>query len=112
MAFSEDEVEELGRVFPGVERYSEGGEEFFLLPAVRLPNGCSPQQTDLLLCPTARDGYPSRLYFAEQVQAPITLNWNGSYTIERQWHAFSLRIEESGLRLAQIAKAHLRALGQ
>jgi hypothetical protein len=112
VAFPQDEIDELKRVFPGTEQYNEGGFELFFLPAVTLPAGCSPRQTDLLLCPTLRDGYPSRLFFADRIQAPITLNWNGgTYAIERNWHAFSLRIEASGLRLLQTVKAHLRALG-
>lgn len=113
MAFPQDEVNELEQLFPGAVMYADGDSELFLLPNMLLPSGCSPQRTDLLLCPTQRDGYPSRLFFAERIQAPTTqsLNWNGGgYIIERTWHAFSLKIEEPGLRLAQMVKAHLRAL--
>lgn len=113
MAFPPDQIDELERLFPGAVMYTDGGVELFLLPNVLLPSGCSPQQMDLLLCPSPRDGYPSRMFFAERVQAPMVqgLNWNGGgYIIERNWQAFSLKIEGADLRLAQLVKAHLRAL--
>src|SRR6185312_12293996 len=85
-----DEMVELERLYPGVKRCEEGGALFYYIPILLLPSGCIPTQTEALLCPTPRDGYPSRLYFAQQVQGPVTLNWNTTCRIlEHTWHAFS-----------------------
>lgn len=110
MAFASDQVEELKRLFPNVQRSEEGGCIYFLLPQLRLPERCTPASTDALFCPTARDGYPSRLFFAEQVQCSTKLNWNanGVRIVERNWHAFSWKVNPN-LRLAQMVAAHLKA---
>lgn len=114
MALPTDQVEELKGVSP-VSEFDEGGATFLLLPTFKLPDGCLPSSVDLLLCPTPRDGYNSRLFFAERVQPPQTpgrqaLNWNGTARIaERNWQAFSWRTP-SGLRLAQMLSIHLKAL--
>jgi hypothetical protein len=112
MDFPSDQIEELRLLCPEASRCEEGGSVFFLLPAVALPPACEPAITDLLLCPTPRDGYPSRLFFAEAVKSSTSQNWhvNGVRIIERNWHAFSWRVTRPGLRLAQLVSAHLRAL--
>lgn len=112
MTFPADQIEELKRLFPGAAGAEEGGCAYFLIPAAILPAGCSPAATDLLLCPGARDGYPSRLFLGERVQCPKKLNWNatGVRILERNWHAFSWKVNRAGLRLAQLVAAHLGAL--
>jgi hypothetical protein len=113
MSFPEDQIVELKALYPGLAAHAEGGTTYLLLPQAKLPEGCSPSQTDLLLCPTERDGYPSRLFFAQVVQCSKSpnLNWNGNARIvERNWHAYSWRVKTPGLRLAQIVTSHMRAL--
>jgi hypothetical protein len=106
-----DQIAELCELAPGVQRGVEGGTVFYLLPHLVLPPGCKPERVDALLCPTPRDGYPSRLFFAEQVSSPSSRNWNGSARIlERNWYAFSWTVSEPNLRLAQLVAAHLHAL--
>lgn len=109
MEIPNDQVEELKTLYPGTCRYDEAGKPFFLIPKVQLPEGCEPRVTDALLCPTARDGYPSRLYVADKVAFATPRNWNASNAriIERNWHAFSWKVRD-GLRLAQMVGAHLR----
>lgn len=113
MSLPDDEVAELKGFFPDLLAAKEGGITYVLLRNARLPQGCSPSSMDLLLCPAERDGYTSRLYFAERVQAAPTapaLNWNGTCRVlERNWSAFSWKVP-GGLRLAQLVQAHLRAL--
>jgi len=110
MPFSDDEVAELKHFFPDVQGAKEGGITYLLLQNAKLPQGCQPGSMDLLLCPNERDGYPSRLYFAQKLQQPASLNWNGNCRVlERNWCAFSWKVEP-GLRLAQMIQAHLRAL--
>jgi len=113
MPLPADQIEELKRISPEIAICDEGGNTFILLPDFQLPPGCEPDRMDLLLCPTQRDGYNSRLFFHERVQPPQgrhSLNWNGSVRIaERNWDAFSWRTP-TGLRLAQMLSIHLKAI--
>jgi hypothetical protein len=112
MDFPDDEIQELKALHGSVQRADEGGVTFFMLPLLHLPEGCSPERVDSLLCPTARDGYSSRLFFAEKPHSRSTPNWNGQVRIlERNWYAFSWRIQDPApLRLAQMVQVHLRGL--
>lgn len=113
MAFPSDQIEELKSAFPTVFSAEEGGTTYFLIPNFELPSGSSPAVVDVLLCPTAdRHGYPSRLFFSEQVKSPKPLNWNtnGVRIFERAWFAYSWKISQPGLRLMQILALHLKAL--
>ncbi len=107
MPFSDDQVEELKRLFPGATPLTEGGVQFFQIPKLRLPERCTPQEVDALLCPTQRDGYPSRLFVAQQVQ-PCRAGWSTTRILERNWYAASWRTRE-GQRLAQTVLSHLDA---
>ena len=69
MTIPEEEVAELKQLCPDVQQCEEAGCTYLLLPGLILPEGCSPSRTDVLLCPFARDGYSSRLFFAERVQS-------------------------------------------
>lgn len=111
MTFTDEAVEELKLLCPGVEQAGEGPRIFFHLPGLTLPEGCKPSQTDALLCPTEMDGYPSRLFFAVHIQAVVSRNWNanGVRILERNWHAFSWKISPN-LRPAQMVAAHLKGL--
>jgi hypothetical protein len=109
---SQDQVDELKGLYPGLSLITEAGVHYLLIPNLPLPNGCVPEKLDVLLCPTARDGYSSRLFFAQQVRGPRPLNWNanGVRISERNWHAFSWKIGASAQRLAQMVASHLTAL--
>lgn len=111
MSFPVDQVEELKAIFSNVSSAEEGGVTFFFIPSLELPPGCRPEQVDALLCPTLRDGYHSRLFYAAQVQSPTQRNWNASGVriLERTWYAFSWKVPEN-LRLAQMISIHLRGL--
>ncbi len=114
MDFPRDQLEELKRLYPGVQLCDEGGFSFFLLPDVALPEGCVPSRADLLLCPMFRDGYPSRLFIAERISTSANLNWNGTCRIlDHNWHAFSWMADQDDqnhLRLAQRVALHMRGL--
>lgn len=110
--FPTDEVEELRRL-GNLQQAQEGGATFILISQLKLPTGCQPECVDALLCPSPRDGYTSRLFFAQQVQKPSGAppNWNGSVRLlERTWYAFSWRMPAQPLRLAQMVSEHLRGL--
>ncbi|MDE2039851.1 MAG: hypothetical protein KGO96_08495 [Elusimicrobia bacterium] len=111
MPIAEDQIAELKEIFPGVSQSEEGGCLYYLLPNVELPEGCTPAKVDCLFCPNGRDGYSSRLYFAQPVQSRAARTFNSQVRIlDRNWVAFSWNIKATGLRLAQTVAYHLSAL--
>ncbi len=111
MSFPSDQIEELKRFFGKIFAIEEGRVTYFFIPALALPPGCTPSSIDALLCPVKRDGYNSRLFFAERIQSSIQRNWNANSVriAERNWCAFSWQVPEN-LRLAQMIGVHLRGL--
>lgn len=111
MAAADDELRELLRQYPGLEEGTEAGVTYYFLPGVRLPEGCTPDRVDALLCPAGRDGYPSRLFLEEAVTCRSDRNWNASNVriLERNWFAVSWMLKTTNLRLAQLVAAHLEA---
>ena len=109
--FTTKEREELKRIHADVSAFEECEKTYLHLPLLLLPAGCVPAAVEALLCAVERDGYESRLFFAEPIKGPRALNWNakGIRIGDRQWHAFSWRTP-AGLRPAQMIAAHLQAL--
>jgi len=110
MTFPEDQVTELKQLCPNVQQCEEGACTYLLLPGLNLPEGCNPSRVDALLCPTPRDGYASRLFFAQQVQHRANLNWNANRVriLERNWDAFSWKVAAEP-RLLNMVAAQMRA---
>lgn len=106
--FANDQVAELAGMFGGVKEAEEGGNKYYLIPALALPEHCTPSEVDVLLCPTARDGYPSRLFLSAQVSGTSAQNWKTARILGRDWWAVSYKVHD-GLRLAQLVPAHLTA---
>jgi len=110
VSLPEDQVQELLRIYPEAKRATEAGVTYFLLPQLALPAGCLPVYVDALLCPTPRDGYESRLFFAHKIQGCPERNWNGTARIlDINWQSLSWRTRP-GLRLVQMVSVHLDAL--
>src|SRR5689334_2709932 len=109
MTFDPTQVDELRSLFGFVSCAKEGGVTLLALPLVQLPEGCTPSPIEALLCPTPRDGYDSRLYFADRVNSRVERNWAQHRVLDRNWWAFSWRTSP-GLRLAQMVAIHLRGL--
>lgn len=111
MEYPQEQVDELKRLFSNVSYAEEGGFHYFLIENLQLPDGCQPGRSDVLLCPQLREGYQSRLYFPTQVSATKQLNWNGNtFILDRQWFAYSWRLQQNDLRLAQMVASHLKGL--
>lgn len=110
MSWPLDQIEALRRLCDSLAEAEECGTRYLLLRGLRLPDGCQPASVDALLCPTGRDGYASRLFFAEQVPTKQPRNWNGTVRIlERTWHGMSWKVQP-GLDLVAMLGSHLRAL--
>jgi hypothetical protein len=111
MARAESEIDELKRYCAAVAAAEESGCTYFRLEGLALPEGCSPPSCDALLCPTARDGYESRLFFSAPVQGRYSRNWTGPVRIlDRNWYVFSWRVSTPNLRLAELVVRHLEGL--
>lgn len=109
MAYPKEETEELKHYCAKLSLLPEAGVEFLHMEELRLPAGCEPSVCDGLLCPVPKDGYPSRLFLSTQVKSPYTRNWNVSNVRigEKNWFAFSWRVELTNLPLVQLLIAHL-----
>jgi hypothetical protein len=112
-----EQVDLLKLICPLVQVAEEIGATIYLLPQLKLPEGCVPGTVDALLCPSPHTGYNSRLFFNQQIQTTHTrrtqqpLNWNGQVRVlERDWYAFSWQTDVSGLALIQILQLHLDGL--
>ncbi len=109
MNFDATQIKELKQITPNLSYAQEGGYSFILIEGLQLPDGCKPQVVDALLCPTARDGYESRLFLSTQISGCPARNWNGNIrALERNWYAISWRVP-TGLRLSEILLVHLKA---
>lgn len=103
-----DQVAELRQLCPGLLSAPLGEKTVYLLPQLRLREPCKPNIVDSLLCPYSREDYPFRLFFAEQIETPVKLNWNttGCRILDRNWNAFSWRVP-GDLRLIQMVSSLL-----
>jgi hypothetical protein len=108
---TEGELHELDPLCSGAKEHVEFGLIYILLLQLRLPSGCSPNVVDELLCLSQRDGYPTRLFFAQPIASKNGLNWNAQNVaiLQRTWFAYSWNYVASG-RPIEVLAQHLRAL--
>lgn len=106
-----EELEEMKSIFgSGVREFEESGYVYVYIPGLKMPPGCTPEQTDALLCPQPHSGYPSRLFFKEAIQASKVVNWNGQvFVLGHQWHAFSYNYVENMSQVNMVIN-HLRGM--
>ncbi len=109
MSYPTEQIVALKSYGDRLSAVTEGGMTYFLLENLRLPDGCNPISCDALLCPAPKDGYPSRLYLSTQVGCGFPRNWNCSNAriVDRNWFAFSWRVEGTALTLQELLVAHL-----
>jgi hypothetical protein len=109
MEYPKEQINALKRYCAKLSALVEAGTTFLFLEGLRLPAGCDPRVCDGLLCPVARDGYPSRLYFSALVASPYRRNWNVSNARigEKNWFAFSWKVDSPDSTLEKILVAHL-----
>jgi hypothetical protein len=111
LQYPKDQIKELrDQLGVDVREYDEGGYTYIYLPGINLPPGCTPQQTDALLCPTTHSGYTSRLFLKVQIQTPKTVNWNSQvFVLGQQWYAFSYN-NIVDMPLLSMVMNHLRGM--
>jgi hypothetical protein len=103
------DLSEFQLVSPEPREMGEGGQVYIYLPALKLPSGCSPAQTDALLCLSQHSGYPTRLFLAHRVNGRGQ-NWNTYRILDREWHSWSWNHIRGDRRPMEILAEHLRGL--
>ena len=111
MDFPEDQINELKSIAPNLSIAQEGGITYIRIDSLQLPDGCTPNIVNALLCPSIKDGYESSLFYSALVTGIPTRNWNrnGVRILGESWFAISWKVD-AGLRLAEMLQIHLRAL--
>jgi hypothetical protein len=114
VAYPTEQIEDLKRYCAKLSALPEGQVTFLYMQGLSLPAGCQPSVCDALLCPAARDGYPSRLYLSVKVASPYARNWNCSNARigERNWFAFSWKVDLNDPTLTQLLIAHLNGFAK
>ena len=114
MSLNSDQIAEMKQVYPDLSAQDEGDQTLILISNLKLPDGCTPATVDALLFPCPRDGYPSRLYFAQKItHGGPGQNWNpkdGQTIGNRTWYALSWHTHQEKQRLLGMVTAHLQAL--
>jgi hypothetical protein len=103
--YPQTQFDELKKHFPNAKEFEEGY-EYILLPALSLPNG---EIMDVLLCPQLREGYHSRLFFADKFELNEEKPWSQFYIGDKNWYAYSWQ-PPTGLTLVQMIGNHLKAV--
>lgn len=111
MSFPEDQIKELKSITPDLSTATDGGITYIRIDNLQLPDNCTPQVVNALLCPTQKDGYESSLFFSQLISTGQQRNWNrnGVRILNESWYAISWRVNP-GLRLAEMLQIHLGAL--
>jgi hypothetical protein len=105
------QIDQLKKLCRRLSSLRETDVTVYVMEGLRLPAGCEPSACDALLWPTARDGYPTRLFLSVRPKSPFQPNWNGATRIgARNWEAYSRNGISPDLTLAQIVVAHLDGL--
>lgn len=109
--FPPDQVEELKAAFVGVEWAVDGQLSYIRIPELKLGAHCTPAVTEALLCPSPRDGYATRLFYAHVIAGAVSVaNWTKHHILGRDWHAYSWQGVAASLRLMQMVLAHASPL--
>jgi hypothetical protein len=111
MEFPENQINELKSIAPNLSIAQDGGITYIRIDSLQLPEGCSPQIVNALLCPFKKDGYESSLFYSELIKGGPSRNWNrnGVRILGENWYAVSWKVN-AGLRLVEMLQIHLKAL--
>ena len=92
----------------GAELWSEPSGTLVYLPGLQVLSGGKTHVVDALLCPRARDGYFTRLFFSEPL--PVARNWTAYSILARPWHAISWQGVPAEQSWLDILACHLEAV--
>jgi hypothetical protein len=111
--FPKDQIAAVKAAYPDISVAEEGKVNFLLIEKLKLPDGCNPRVVDALLCPAARDGYPSRLFLSQKIshRGPGQ-GWNPNHAVVilgRQWWAVSWKTDGKEKPLMGMIMDHIGA---
>jgi hypothetical protein len=96
---------------PTASLYSEGGRPVVLLPDVKFRAGGKTEQMSLLLFPSERSGYATRLFFERKLEGVgESRNWTEHTVLTRKWWAPSWQGVAASQPWTSMLGAHLRAV--
>jgi len=104
-----EHLQEIRLVCNQAEAMAEGAQDYIHLPALTLPDGCTPRQVDALLCLSQHSGYSTRLFLAQSVSGRGN-NWTPHVIFGKTWYTWSWNHVPSALRPMEILAEHLRGL--
>lgn len=102
------QLDAIREICPDALLWKDGGQEVIYLPAFSFPTREGEKVSDLLLVPTPHSGYPSRLFFKNQIVAAP--NWQMKVVCGQQWYAVSWAHMPENLTWPQLLAGHLRAM--
>lgn len=103
------QMQRLRSLYPDAEPWTDGGQALAYLPRLTLLRGATKHVVAALLCPHARDGYPTRLYLDRQIEAPNANNWRACTVCGETWWACSWNYVPATLPWPEVLANHLRA---
>lgn len=103
------ELEKLRTLCPQAEILTEGGQPAVFLPGVQFQAGSARVTRDLLLWPSPRDNYLTRLFLSQQVGGSVARAWTAFTVCGRSWWAVSWQGVPADLPWIEILANHLRA---
>jgi hypothetical protein len=91
------------------ELMTEGGRSVVFLPQVKFDAGGLRATRNLLLWPSARDNYTTRLFLSAQVKGSIERVWTSYNLCGGTWWAVSWQGVPATLPWVEMLASHLRA---
>ena len=99
----------LGSLCKDAELWDDGAQVLVFLPGLKVHSDGKVHVVDALLCPRARDNYPTRLFLSKPFTGKAA-NWNAFNIKGRTWHACSWTGVPESLSWLQILANHLSPL--
>jgi hypothetical protein len=103
------QLQALKNLFPQAELVTEQGRTAVLLPQVKFQAGGARVTRDLVLWPSERDSYSTRLFLSEQVAGATSRVWKSFSLCGGTWWAVSWRGVPATLPWIEILANHLKA---
>lgn len=105
---SVEHLTELQLACEGATEIHEGGQVYYHLPVLKLPDGCNLKEVEAILCLSPHSGYSTRLFLAQP--AGRGNNWSTHCILGRTWHTWSWNNVPNNLRPTEVLAEHLRGL--
>ena len=106
---SSEKFQQVKSAYPAAELWHEGQQPIVYVPKLPIRARGRMLSRDVLLWPAGREGYATRLFVSEPIEAPNAKNWNVFSIAGGKWHACSWNEVNADLPWLEMILAHLRA---